>query len=101
MWGNWIGTILSPLGIFGILLLLGLGTGILGNPIIGVIIVIALAPPLLFLAARRRRGEQTSTDLDDDAPGISKHPETGARAARLGPSWKDFDRGIWGHKREA
>ena len=99
MWGNWFGTLFGPLGVFLLVLLLGLGTGILGNPIIGIIIVVAIAPPAVFLAAKRKRGE--TTDTDGEGPGASKHPETGARAARLGPSWTDFDRGIWGHKREA
>lgn len=98
MWGQWLGSLLSPLGVFLLILILGLGTGVLGNPIIGLIIVLLLAPPLIFLAARRRRGERTSTE--GEGPGVAKSAE-GGRAARLGPSYTDFDRGFWGHKREA
>lgn len=98
MWGSWFGSLLSPLGIFLLILILGLGTGILGNPIIGLVIVVLLAPPLILLVARRRRGERTSTE--GEGPGLAKSAE-GGRAARLGPSHTDFDRGWWGQNREA
>lgn len=99
MWGNWFGTLFGPVGVFLLVLLLGLGTGFFGNPIIGIVIVLLLAPPLVMLAAKRKKGE--ATDTDGEVAGKSKHPETGARAARLGPSYTDWDRGLWGHKREA
>ena len=90
MWGSWFGTIFGPVGAVMLVGLLALGTGVFGNPIIGIAIAVLLMP---FFILRLVRSQRESAEAATERSAVE------GAGARLGPSHEDFDRGVYGEKR--